>query len=88
MEVLSNAEQHFLGYKSIAAIENGFKKMIQKGTAILDVGGGNLQISLFDKDALVTTQSLKMGKRAYPSATERAGENQYELCTAGGGVYP
>ena len=61
VEVLSNAEQHFLGYKSIAAIENGFKKMIQKGTAILDVGGGNLQISLFDKDALVTTQSLKMG---------------------------
>ena len=35
--------------------------MIQKGTAILDVGGGNLQVSLFDKDALVTTQSLKMG---------------------------
>lgn len=61
VEVLSNAEQHFLGYKSIAAIENGFKKMIQKGTAILDVGGGSLQVSLFDKDALVTTQSLKMG---------------------------
>ena len=35
--------------------------MIQKGTAILDVGGGSLQVSLFDKDALVTTQSLKMG---------------------------
>ncbi|MDC7290145.1 HD domain-containing protein [Blautia schinkii] len=61
IEVLSNAEQHFLGYKSIAAIETGFKKMIQKGTAILDVGGGSLQVSLFDKDALVTTQSLKMG---------------------------
>lgn len=61
VEVLSNAEQHFLGYKSIAAIENGFKKMIQKGTAILDVGGGSLQVSLFDKDSLVTTQSLKMG---------------------------
>ena len=61
LEVLSNAEQHFLGYKSIAANETGFKKMIQKGTAILDVGGGSLQVSLFDKDALVTTQSLKMG---------------------------
>lgn len=61
VEVLSNAEQHFLGYKSIAAIETGFKKIIQKGTAILDVGGGNLQVSLFDKDALVTTQSFKMG---------------------------
>ena len=61
IEILSNAEQHFLGYKSIAAIEAGFKKIIQKGTAILDVGGGNLQVSLFDKDALVTTQSFKMG---------------------------
>ena len=61
VEILSNAEQHFLGYKSIAAIERGVKKMIQKGTAILDVGGGSLQVSLFDKDALVTTQSLKMG---------------------------
>lgn len=61
VEVLSNAEQHFLGYKSIAAIETGFKKMIQKGTAILDVGGGSLQVSLFDKDSLVTTQSLKIG---------------------------
>ena len=61
VEILSNAEQHFLGYKSIAAIESSFKKMIQKGTAILDVGGGSLQVSLFDKDALVTTQSLKIG---------------------------
>ena len=61
VEILSNAEQHFLGYKSIAAIESGFKKIIQKGTAILDVGGGGLQVSLFDKDTLVTTQSLKMG---------------------------
>ena len=61
VEILSSRQQFFLGYKSIAAIETGFKKMIQKGTAILDVGGGSLQVSLFDKDALVTTQSLKMG---------------------------
>ena len=61
IEILSNSEQHFLGYKSIAAIEAGFKKIIQKGTAIMDVGGGSLQVSLFDKDALVTTQNLKMG---------------------------
>lgn len=61
IDILSNTEQHFLGYKSIAAIETGFKKMIQKGTAILDVGGGSLQVSLFDKDSLVTTQNLKIG---------------------------
>lgn len=61
VEILSNAEQHFLGYKSIAANESGFKLMIQKGTAILDVGGGSLQVSLFDKDALVSTQCLRIG---------------------------
>lgn len=61
IEILSSSEQHFLGYKSIAAIEAGFKKIIQKGTAIVDVGGGNTQVSLFDKDALVTTQNLRIG---------------------------
>ena len=61
IEILSNPEQHFLGYKSIAANETGFKKMIKKGTAIVDVGGGNLQFSLFDKGELVVNQSLKMG---------------------------
>lgn len=31
VEILSNAEQHFLGYKSIAAIETGFKKNDPEG---------------------------------------------------------
>lgn len=61
VDVLSNSEQRFLGYKSIALRENDFHKIIEKGTAILDVGGGSIQISLFDKDTLVTTQNLKLG---------------------------
>lgn len=61
IEVLSNAEQRFLSYKSIASMENEFQNMIQKGTAILDVGGGSIQISLFDQDTLVSTQNLKLG---------------------------
>ena len=36
-------------------------KIIEKGTAILDLDGGSFQISLFDKDALVTTQNIRMG---------------------------
>ncbi len=35
--------------------------MIQKGTAIVDVGGGSIQISLFDKDRLVASQNMKIG---------------------------
>ena len=61
VEILSNSEQRFFGYKSIAAKEADFSKIIQKGTAIIEIGGGNVQISLFDKDTLVTTQNFKMG---------------------------
>ena len=59
--VLGNAEQRFLCYKAIAVKEAEFEAIIQKGTAIADVGSGSTQLSLFDKDALVTTQYLKMG---------------------------
>ncbi len=61
VEALSNSEQRFLGYKSIAFQGGDFERMIQKGTAILDIGGGSIQMSLFDKDKLVTTQNLRMG---------------------------
>lgn len=61
VEVLSNSEQRFLGYKSIASNEESFQKIIQKGTAIVDVGGGSIQISLFDKASLVSTENLRLG---------------------------
>lgn len=61
VEILSNSEQRFYGYKSVAAKEASFAKIIQKGTAVVEIGGGNVQISLFDKDTLVTTQNFKMG---------------------------
>lgn len=61
VHVLSNSEQRFLGYKSIASTEADFPKIIAKGTAVLDIGGGSIQISLFDKDMLITTQNIKLG---------------------------
>lgn len=61
IELLSNTERRFLGYKSIAGREQEFTNMIQKGTAIIEIGGGSVQVSLFDKDALVTTQNFKLG---------------------------
>lgn len=61
IEVLSNSEQRFLDYKSIASKGDIFNKIIEKGTAIVDIGGGSIQISLFDKDALVATQNIKLG---------------------------
>ncbi len=61
VKILSNSEQRFLCYKAIAIKENEFQKIIKKGTAIVDVGSGSTQLSLFDKDALVTTQYLQLG---------------------------
>lgn len=61
LEVLSNSEQRFLGYKSIAFNSGRFQEIIEKGTAIVDVGGGSIQLSLFDKDNLVTTQNIPLG---------------------------
>ena len=61
VQVISNSEQRFLGYKAIAMKEAEFQKIIQKGTAIADVSFGSLQISLFDKDSLVSTQNIQQG---------------------------
>ncbi|MBR3104206.1 MAG: HD domain-containing protein [Lachnospiraceae bacterium] len=61
LEILSNSEQRFLDYKAIASRGEQFNHIIEKGTAIVDIGGGNIQLSLFDKGSLIITQSLKLG---------------------------
>lgn len=61
IEVLSNSEQRFLDYKSIASKGDEFQKIIEKGTVIVDIGGGSIQLSLFDKDTLITTQNMRLG---------------------------
>ena len=61
IDTLSNSEQRFLDYKSIAGAGDDFFTAIQDSAAILDIGGGSIQISLFEKDALIATQNLKTG---------------------------
>ena len=61
VEILANSEQRFLDYKSIASKGEEFNRVIQKGTMIVDVGGGSIQISLFAKDRLVLTQNMLLG---------------------------
>ena len=59
--ILSNSEERFLSYKAMACREEAFNRIIQKGTAIADIGSGSVQLSLFDKDTLVTTQYIRLG---------------------------
>ena len=48
VEILNNSEQRFLGYKSVACTENDFPNIITRGTAVLDLGGGSIKVSVFD----------------------------------------
>ncbi|MBE5842871.1 MAG: HD domain-containing protein [Butyrivibrio sp.] len=61
IDILSNSEQRFLDYKAVALNNEEFSCFLEKPTAIVDVGGGSIQISLFDNDTLVTTQQLRLG---------------------------
>ncbi len=61
IEVLSNSEQRFVDYKSIASVTSEFESIIQNPAAIVDIGGSSMQISLFDKDKLITTQNIRIG---------------------------
>lgn len=61
VKILSNSEQRFLDYKSVASKGETYRKIIEEKTAIVDIGGGSLQISLFDNDALMSTQNLRIG---------------------------
>ena len=57
---LSNSERRFLTYKGVAA-RPGFDKMTKDSAAVIDVGGGSLQITLFINGRVVTTQHLAIG---------------------------
>ncbi|WP_251208539.1 Ppx/GppA phosphatase family protein [Acetatifactor aquisgranensis] len=61
VETLSNSEQRFMDYKSVASKGDSFRKIIEEKTAILDIGGGSIQLSLFDNDTLVSTQNVRLG---------------------------
>ena len=55
VSVLSNSEQRFMNYKA------KFEDADTKNRALLDIGAGSLQISIFDKQNLIQTQNLPIG---------------------------
>ncbi len=56
VEVLGNAEQRFLDYKSAASKGDSFRKIIEEKTAILDIGGGSIQQIIFPAFVPLTVQ--------------------------------
>ena len=60
VKVLSNSEHRFISYKTVASQKN-FEDMTSQNAAVVDVGGGSMQITLFVKGKVVTTQHLLIG---------------------------
>ncbi len=77
--VLSNSEQRFMNYKAYAA--SGINEEIgnNKNTALLDIGAGSLQISIFDKTNLVQTQNLPIGAVRIRDYLKRFGSDTVAL---------
>lgn len=80
VRVLSNSEQRFISYKSVAMRER-FDEMTEKGAAVVDVGGSSMQITVFSKGKVVTTQHLGIGAIRLQEQLAKKSTNlaQYEL---------
>lgn len=81
IEVLSNSEQRFLHYKALASMGETYRKILEQSTAIVDIGGGSIQLSLFQNDTLVSTQNLRLGVlRIWERLNHlQAGKNKMEV---------
>ena len=71
IEVLSNSEQRFLDYKAIASKGEGFQKIIEKGTAIVDIGGGTADIAVISLGGTVVSTSIKVAGDDFDEAIVR-----------------
>ena len=80
VHVLSNSEHRFISYKSVA-MRSEFEEMIKTGAAVVDVGGGGMQITIFSKGKVITTQHLGLGtiRMQEQLAKKSCSLEQYEL---------
>ena len=60
VSLLDNSEHRFLSYKCVSS-KAEFGRMIQESAAVVNVGGGELQITLFVHGEVLTTQHLVLG---------------------------
>ena len=61
VKILSNSEHRFLMYKGLAVKADYFESIVDKNTAIVDIGAGSIQISLMNNGKLTATQNIPIG---------------------------
>ncbi|MCR4868358.1 MAG: hypothetical protein K5889_02630 [Lachnospiraceae bacterium] len=63
VRLLSNSEQRFFSYEALASLED-FSDMIETSALLADIGGSSIQLTLFSKGKIVTTQHILLGAAA------------------------
>lgn len=81
VQILSNSEQRFMNYKAFVATGMDMDVASHKNNALLDIGAGSLQISIFDRKNLVQTQNLPIGAVRIRDYLTRFGSNTVDLET-------
>ena len=79
IECISNSEQRFLDYKSIASKGDVFNRIIEKGTAIVDIGGGTSEVAVISLGGIVTSRSVRVAGDAFDTAIINYIKKKYNL---------
>ncbi len=79
VEILSNSEQRFMNYKAFVAAGMDMDVTSNKNNALLDIGAGSLQISIFDRRNLVQTQNMPIGAVRIRDYLTRFGSDTVDL---------
>ena len=79
VQILSNSEQRFMNYKAFVATGLDVDVATHKNNALLDIGAGSLQISIFDRRNLVQTQNLPIGAVRIRDYLTRFGSDTVDL---------
>lgn len=72
LNVIYNSEQRYINYKALAAGSRPFSEAIHMGTLVLDTGHGSLQFSIFNHDALISTENVQIGAARLSAELNRA----------------
>ena len=60
IRILSNSEQKNLGYRAVSVMDD-FPQITKEGCAILDIGGGSMQITMFEGGHMNLTKQVPFG---------------------------
>ncbi|MCX8128800.1 MAG: HD domain-containing protein [Clostridia bacterium] len=61
VEVINNAQARFLMYKAVRGLINNLKSANEKGTLMVDIGSGGVEMSVYSKGSLRFTEYIKVG---------------------------